>query len=95
MTHPSFYQCGYGKRLGLLLILGLSSSQPLAQYEVAKSSINSGGGVATNGSYQLSGSIGQVDASASMVGGGFASATGFWATGQNEEIIFADNFESR
>ena len=41
--------------------------------------ISGGGGTSSNGTYQVSGTIGQPDASAAMSGGNYSVTGGFWA----------------
>ena len=41
--------------------------------------ISGGGGTSTNGTYQVSGTIGQHDASGAMTGGNYSVTGGFWA----------------
>jgi len=78
-----------------ILLLGLVFSQSFAQYEIKRHSINSGGEISTGGVYQVSGSIGQVDASNKLTGGNYSLNGGFWhesnaATG---DLIFKNGFE--
>ena len=81
----------------LLLVLScLLASQALAQFSMKKHTINSGGAKMTGGSYQLTSSIGQVDASNTLVGGTYSFKGGFWTHGTNtntNEIIFENSFE--
>ena len=48
-------------------------------YSIDWYKISGGGGTSTNGTYQLSGTIGQPDASAAMSGGNYSVTGGFWA----------------
>ena len=48
-------------------------------YSVDWYKISGGGGSSTGGTYQVSGTIGQPDASGAMTGGNFSVAGGFWA----------------
>jgi hypothetical protein len=61
--------------LGLLVpMFGVAQSYTIDWYKIA-----GGGGVSTNGTYQVSGTIGQVDASGAMTGGSYSLTGGFWA----------------
>lgn len=75
----------------MILILGMTFSSAFAQYEITKSTINSGGGTLENGDYILNGSIAQVDASVQLTEGDFALTGGFWQ--QNNDLIFRSGFE--
>lgn len=74
-----------------ILFLGLVFSQSFAQYEMRKYSINSGGQTSTGGSYQVSGSIGQADASMELTGGNYSLNGGFWH--ESNDLIFKNGFE--
>jgi hypothetical protein len=60
----------------LLLITFKLCAQP---YTVDWYKIAGGGGTSSNGSYQVSGTIGQPDASGAMSGGNYSVTGGFWA----------------
>ncbi len=61
-------------------ILVLSSSAASAQsYSIDWYKIAGGGGTSTGGTYQVSGTIGQPDASGAMSGGGYSVTGGYWA----------------
>jgi hypothetical protein len=62
--------------VALLLVPSLLSAQ---QYSIDWYKIAGGGGTSTNGSYSVSGTIGQPDASGAMSGGNYAVTGGFWA----------------
>lgn len=59
-----------------LLIPTLSFAQ---SYSIDWYKIAGGGGTSTGGTYQVSGTIGQHDASGAMSGGQYSVAGGFWA----------------
>jgi hypothetical protein len=63
--------------LTALLLLGPATAMQAQSYEISWYKIAGGGGTSTNGSYSLSGTIGQVDAG-TMSGGGYTLAGGFW-----------------
>jgi len=75
----------------LILLLGLVFNQTFAQYELKRYSINSGGQTSSGSSYQVSGSLGQVDASQQLTGGDYALNGGFWH--QSNDLIFKNGFE--
>ena len=61
--------------LGLLLpVIGFAHSYSVDWYKIA-----GGGGTSTGGTYQVSGTIGQPDASGAMSGGGYSVTGGYWA----------------
>jgi len=64
---------------GTLLLLSVFGLQSRAQsYAVDWHKVAGGGGTSTGGAYQVSGTIGQHDASAAMTGGAYAMTGGFW-----------------
>ncbi len=84
------------KRLYAVMILGLALSQSFAQYEIKKYTINNGGGKMTGGIYEINSSIGQADASNTLVGGDYMLNGGFWHkkdTAPQPELIFTNGFE--
>jgi len=54
--------------------IGFAQSYTIDWYKVA-----AGGGTSTGGTYQVSGTIGQPDASGAMSGGNYSVTGGFWA----------------
>jgi hypothetical protein len=50
-------------------------------YEISWSTIDGGGGTSTSGAYSLTGTAGQTDAGATLSGGIYALAGGFWGGG--------------
>jgi len=58
----------------LLPAVGFAQTYSIDWYKVA-----GGGGTCTGGGYQLSGTIGQPDASAASTGGSYSLVGGFWA----------------
>jgi hypothetical protein len=58
-----------------LLVPFTSFAQP---YSIDWHKVSGGGGVSANGTYALSGTIGQPEAGAVMNGGGYALTGGFW-----------------
>jgi hypothetical protein len=67
--------------IGLVLsAIGSQLSVARAQsFSVDWYKISGGGGTSTNGTYQISGTIGQPDASGAMSGGNYSVTGGFWA----------------
>ncbi|MEI6078927.1 MAG: hypothetical protein WCS94_25365 [Verrucomicrobiota bacterium] len=70
-------------QIGLFCLILLHSSFCLSalgqSYSVDWYKIAGGGGTSTNGSYSVSGTIGQPDASGAMSGGNYSVTGGFWA----------------
>ncbi len=62
--------------MGLWLLPALVQAQ---SYSIDWYKGAGGGGTATNGSYQVSGTIGQPDAGGPMAGGSYSLTGGFWA----------------
>ncbi len=63
-----------------MLALGLLAPALHAQtYTIDWYKIARGGGASTGGTYQVSGTLGQPDASGAMTGGGYALTGGFWS----------------
>jgi len=61
-------------------VLGLTDSNASAQsYTIDWYKIAGGGGTSTGGTYSVSGTIGQPDASGAMTGGNYSVTGGFWA----------------
>lgn len=84
------------KKLFLIFILGMAFSQTFAQYEIKKYTVNNGGGKMTSTSYEMNGSIGQVDASKAQTSATYSLNGGFWHEKDNTpqpELIFANGFE--
>jgi hypothetical protein len=63
----------------LLSITGLQSTASAQSYSIDWYKIAGGGGTSTGGTYQVSGTIGQPDASGAMTGGNYSLTGGFWA----------------
>lgn len=61
----------------MLLLLGCVTAAHAQSYSISWYKIAGGGGTSTNGTYSLSGTIGQVDAG-TMSGGGYTLNGGFW-----------------
>ena len=65
--------------LGLSLGLLMSSTAGLAQsYSIVWYKISGGGGTSTGGVYNVSGTLGQPEAGATMSGGNYSVTGGFW-----------------
>lgn len=67
----------------LALVLAIFSLQPTTasaqSYSIDWYKIAGGGGTSTGGTYSVSGTIGQPDASSAMTGGNYSVTGGFWA----------------
>src|ERR1019366_6830439 len=64
---------------GALLLAGGQIALRAQQYSIDWYKVADGGGVSTNAPYQLSGTIGQQDASSAMTGGNYSLTGGFWS----------------
>ena len=68
------------KIITLVLSLWLITMAVHAQnYSIGWFKIAGGGGVSTNGVYEVNGTIGQHDASAALTGGNYSLTGGFWS----------------
>ncbi len=83
----------------LIALIGLvtwAASQPLAAQALNSSwrTVDTGGGVSAAGLFVLSGTVGQPDAGAPLLGGEFRVDGGFWpgAVALSSNLIFADGF---
>jgi len=63
----------------LLTVLLLSAAANAQSYSIDWYKIAGGGGTSTGATYQVSGTIGQPDASGAMTGGSFSLTGGFWS----------------
>jgi hypothetical protein len=62
------------------LLLSAFSFRAIAQqYSIDWYKVSGGGGTSTGGTYQVTGTIGQPDASGAMSGGGYSLTGGFWS----------------
>lgn len=57
-------------------------------YDLTWNTIDSGGGESVGGGYTLAGTIGQPDASETMMGGGFTLTGGFWTNEDSQHRIY-------
>ena len=67
------------KTLLILPLLLVSAPVHAQSYSIDWYKIAGGGGTSTGGTYQVSGTIGQPDASGTMTGGSFSVIGGFWS----------------
>ncbi len=66
-------------RYQLILVLAVALAVPLlASYDLSWYTVDGGGGTSTGGDFELSGTVGQHDASTTMTGGSFELTGGFW-----------------
>jgi hypothetical protein len=62
-----------------LALFGIALSASAQNYSIDWFKIAGGGGTSTGGTYQVSGTIGQPDASGAMTGGSYSLTGGFWS----------------
>jgi hypothetical protein len=67
------------KKLYLILGLLIPTMSFAQQYSIDWYKIAGGGGTSTGATYQVTGTIGQPDASGAMTGGSFSVTGGFWS----------------
>ena len=67
------------KKLFLLLGLLIPGTGFAQSYSIDWYKIAGGGGTSTGGTYQVSGTLGQPDASGAMTGGNYSLTGGFWS----------------
>lgn len=79
------------KPLLALLMLGSLPAAGGGNLELARSTLDGGGGFTAGGQFELNASIAQPDA-ALMTGGGFTLTGGFWARG-GSDLLFKDGYE--
>jgi hypothetical protein len=72
--------------LALELLTGMLTAQ---SYSIDWHKVSGGGGTSGGGSYSLSGTIGQADASAPLTGGNYSLVGGFWSLGSGSPILAA------
>ena len=66
-------------RWSAALLLGIAWMAHAQSYSIDWYKIAGGGGTSTGGTYQVSGTIGQHDASGAMTGGNYSVMGGFWS----------------
>jgi hypothetical protein len=79
-----------------LIALPLAThAQSSATYDIARSSIDAGGGAASSASYQLQGTVGQPDANPTATSPSYELTGGFQIAdrGAQADPIFRDGFE--
>ncbi|MFK8013592.1 MAG: hypothetical protein AB8B80_16255 [Marinicellaceae bacterium] len=79
------------KKTVFLIMLVMAVSQSYAQYEIRKYSINSGSSTISEGQYEMTSSIAQVDASNELSSGDYTIRAGVWQ--QNTDLIKRNGFE--
>src|SRR5580700_3191178 len=65
--------------LNILAVLLLALASRAQNYSIDWYKVSGGGGASTGGIYQVSGTIGQPDASGAMSGGNYSLTGGFWS----------------
>ncbi len=83
------------KKIILIFLISMVFTQPFAQLEIKKYSINNGGTTMASGNYQMRSSIGQIDASSPQTTGNYSLTGGFWTetTTASTPEIFKNGFE--
>ena len=66
-----------------------ASTQLFAQFDLSWYSIDGGGGHSVGGTFELEGTIGQLDAGV-MTGGNYELTGGFWAAAQDDSVLSGD-----
>lgn len=84
----------------LLLVAPLALGQSGGDFEITRSTVDSGGGHSTSGDFSVTGAVGQPDAGeVAPTGGAFELRTGFFGAASSGdsstggELIFSDGFE--
>ncbi len=67
------------KKIIVILCLSLPALGFAQQYSIDWYKVAGGGGTSTGGTYQVTGTLGQPDASGAMSGGGYSVTGGFWS----------------
>ena len=83
-------------RFLLICLFSIVLNQAYAGFEIKKHSINNGGSTMSSNRYQMTSSIGQVDAAEVISGAHYQINTGFWnntETSPNNDLIFKNSFE--
>jgi hypothetical protein len=83
----------------LALVLALATTSASAEYQITQWTIAGGGTIeASGGDWQLSGTIGQWEATEAraLAGGTWRLTGGFWASGLQalSDLLFRDRFET-
>jgi len=65
--------------ISALLLAWLTATLQAQTYSIDWYKVSGGGGTSTGATYQVSGTIGQPDASVAMTGGNYSLTGGFWA----------------
>ncbi len=79
---------------GSVICVGAFAQSQGGDFEITKSTIDSGGGTSSGGDFSLTGTIGQHDANPQISSGGqFSLAGGFWANAEIKDTLFEDGFE--
>lgn len=83
-------------KLSLIIVLGVIFNQAFAAYEITHYTINNGGSKMVSARFQMTSSIGQVDASNTMSDTNYSINSGFWHTvdsAPRPNSIFNNGFE--
>ncbi len=85
-TNHQYFFAALAMLIATLLYQPFTAS---AQYSIAWSTIDGGGGTSTGGVYSVSGTIGQPDAGGPMTNGQYSVTGGFWALPTAVQVIGA------
>jgi hypothetical protein len=67
------------KSILIILLLLVKTAVYAQQYSIEWYKVSGGGGTSTGATYQVTGTIGQPDASGAMTGGNYSLTGGFWS----------------
>ena len=83
-------------RVKTIIFLGLIINPSFAQYKINKYTLNNGGSQLTGGTYRLTSSLGQNDASDVLSQNNYTLNGGFWHTNNSiplPDLVFSNGFE--
>jgi hypothetical protein len=87
---PYFPRSRFAQLIALIALVLMCDRSAFAQHDLSWHTVDGGGGTSIGGVYVLSGTVGQPDASPSMIGGTYALSGGFWPGAQPGAICPAD-----
>lgn len=77
--------------MGLLSAWQINAQLAGGDFEIRRTTIDSGGGMASGGNFELHGTIGQPDVG-NLSGGAYELKGGFW-TPDSSDLLFKDSYE--
>lgn len=81
--------------VGCLVTVSAFAQSTGGMFEIAKHTIDSGGGISSGGHFTVHGTIAQSDANQeAATGGEFSLVGGFWASTEFIGVIFKNSFEN-